>query len=344
MGTAVPKASVLITTYNHEKYIARALDSVLMQRTSHDCEIVVGEDCSTDGTRDILRDYQQRYPDRVRLLLREKNVGPFRNGSEALAACRGEYVAGLEGDDYWTSPDKLQKQVDFLDSHPGCALCFHNALIVYEDGSREPHPYRAQQKDFSTIHDLFLDNYIPTAAVMFRRQLLETLPPWIGSLKMADWPMHIICAQSGTAGYMDEIMSAYLVRSGSAWSTKDWRDHEPAIIGMFEALAENLDGRYAGTLHTILRWRNLALCEKYEYAGDPLNARKRAVRALAEHLQVVCSGGADAGKYLPDHMNGVKAARLVKKVLRLSLEPLLQPHPLLYRMCRMTARALGLNN
>ena len=105
------KVSIAMVTYNHEKFIAKALDSVLMQRTDFDYEIVIGEDCSSDNTRNIVIEYKRRYPDNIVLFLNEKNLGMYGNCSQVFQACQGEYIAVLEGDDYWTSPDKLQKQV-----------------------------------------------------------------------------------------------------------------------------------------------------------------------------------------------------------------------------------------
>lgn len=131
------KVSVLMLAYNHAQYIAQAVDSVLMQQVDFDYEIVIGEDCATDNTRDILIRYQQENPEKIRLLLPEKNLGMHDNLIQTFKACHGSsYIALLEGDDYWTSPDKLQKQVDFLDAHADYTLCFHNALILHQDGSR----------------------------------------------------------------------------------------------------------------------------------------------------------------------------------------------------------------
>ncbi len=114
-----PKLSVVFITYNHEPFIREALDSVFMQETDFEFEIVVGEDCSTDGTRDIIREYNDKYPGRMKLLFREKNLGcPTLNVYQTIMEAEGEYLAFLEGDDYWTDPKKLQKQVDFLESNP----------------------------------------------------------------------------------------------------------------------------------------------------------------------------------------------------------------------------------
>lgn len=130
-----PKLSVLFITYNHEPYLAQSLDAVLSQKTDFDFEVVVGEDCSTDNTRAILTEYQKRYPDKIRLLFREKNFGrPTQNVYETGMECKGDYIAFLEGDDYWTDDTKLQKQVDFLEHNPGYMGCTHTCEVVGKHG------------------------------------------------------------------------------------------------------------------------------------------------------------------------------------------------------------------
>ncbi len=125
------KLSVLFITYNHEPYLRRSLDGILMQECDFEYEIVVGEDCSTDNTRAILIEYKEKYPDKFVLLFREKNFGrPTMNVYDTGMHCRGEYLAFLEGDDYWTDTHKLQKQVDFLDSHADYMGCTHTCITV----------------------------------------------------------------------------------------------------------------------------------------------------------------------------------------------------------------------
>ena len=129
------KLSVIFITYNHEKYVEKALRSVCEQVTDFNYEVVVGEDCSTDSTRDILRKVAAEYPDKVRLLFREKNFGrPTLNVYNTTKECKGEYLAYLEGDDYWTDDHKLQKQVDFLDEHPEYIACTHGCMMIDENG------------------------------------------------------------------------------------------------------------------------------------------------------------------------------------------------------------------
>ena len=129
-----PKLSIAFITYNHEPYLKKALDGILRQKVDFEYEIVVGEDCSTDHTRDILMDYDEHYPGMFRLLFREKNLGrPTLNVYQTSMECRGEYIAYLEGDDYWTDENKLQKQVDFLDASPEYEACTHTCMLVGRD-------------------------------------------------------------------------------------------------------------------------------------------------------------------------------------------------------------------
>ncbi len=344
------KVSVAIVTYNHEKFIAKALDSVLMQKTNFDYELVIGEDCSTDRTRDILLDYQKRYPNKFRLLLHEENLGMHEHGARVLDACTGEYIAMLDGDDYWTSPEKLQKQVDFLDNHPECSICYHDALIVHEDGSREPMHYRPSQKAFSTVEDLFLDNFIPTGAVMFRSGLFGRVPDWVSTLKMGDWLIHILNALHGKIGYLDETMAVYVVHASGIWSSKSWQDHEPAMIRMFEALEKHLGHQYTWSLSRIVRFRCFYLSERCEKIGDLANARTYAMKALKQHLFILSEplrismrDDPKSVKSLPNYMHSVGRAVLFRSILRLYAVPFLRSNvPPLYKTLRAIARRLHL--
>ena len=131
-----PKLSVILITYNHEKYIEKALDAVLSQLTDFPFEIVIGDDCSPDDTKNIIREYRDKYPDIIRIVHREKNTGrPTLNVYETTMKCRGDYLAYLEGDDYWTDSDKLQKQMDFLNEHPEYIACTHSHKMIDDNGN-----------------------------------------------------------------------------------------------------------------------------------------------------------------------------------------------------------------
>jgi glycosyltransferase involved in cell wall biosynthesis len=269
-------------TYNHEQYITQAVASALAQQTTFDFEIVIGDDCSTDATRTILIGFQQRYPDRIRLLLRDSNIGMHHNLVQTLRACRGEYVALLEGDDYWTSPHKLQKQVAFLDSHLECAICFHSTIVWYEDGNREPwrHP-AGRQKPILSIEDLIDRSTMQTCSVMFRNRLIAEFPPWFFTLKMADWSLHILNAQHGHIGYIDQVMGVYRVHPSGAWSSQKptWALHE--TIRALNAMNRHLELKYDRRFQKALSMCYYKLACYADLEGDCKQARAYLLRSIA---------------------------------------------------------------
>src|SRR4029453_11849598 len=141
--------SVVVSTFNHGRFIAKALDRVLRQQVDFEGEIIVGDDASQDDTRDILRAYERANPDRIRLFLPPANLGGEGGGLflALMGEARGDFVAILDGDDEWTDPEKLRKQAAFLLRHPECLLSFHNAVVVYDDDKRPAHPLRADSDD-----------------------------------------------------------------------------------------------------------------------------------------------------------------------------------------------------
>lgn len=239
------KLSVMMITYNHEKFIAQALDSILMQEVDFGYEIVIGEDCSSDATRNILLAYRDKHPDKIRLLLPEKNLGMHRNFVQTYAACRGQYLALLEGDDYWTSPHKLRKQVAFLDAHPGSAICFHAAKAVDEATPGNSFLIRpCRENAFFTLEDLLRDNIIATCSVMFRGGLTKELPSWMFLLRQLDWPLHLLNAQHGSIGYLDEYMSVYRIHSGGVWNGESVSARIEHILTAYRAIDRHFAGRY----------------------------------------------------------------------------------------------------
>ncbi len=231
MASQHMKVSVALITYNHADYVAQAVQSVLDQQTDFDYEIVIGEDCSTDATPEILSRLRKLHANRIQVEFNQRNLGMVENFSRTLQRCQGEYLALLEGDDFWTSPMKLQRQADFLDGHPDCAVCFHKAEIVDETGGsaavfRTP----AFQKEITTIRDLIKGNYIHTCSVMYRRSGIQAVPEWFRGLKMVDWPFHLLHAERGNIGYLNEAMGAYRVHGGGVFSVRGLiRQHEAAL-------------------------------------------------------------------------------------------------------------------
>lgn len=218
--SVLPKVSVLVTTYKHEQFIGQALESALMQEANFPFEVVVGEDKSPDRTLEIVEQYRQRHPDKIRLIARERNLGSG-NFVETYGACRGEYVAILEGDDYWTSAEKLQVQADALDARPDWVLCFHAVQVVRDDG-REPHYlFPPGRRAVSTLDDLLKMNFVPTCSAMFRNRVVVKFPEWYAALALGDWPFFILLAQHGQLGYLDRVMATYRTHLGGIWASKE---------------------------------------------------------------------------------------------------------------------------
>lgn len=216
-------------TYNHEKFIRQALESVLMQKVNFPYEIIISEDCSTDSTRDIVINYHKKYPEKIRLILSPQNLHSNMIVARGIQAARGQYIALLDGDDYWTSVYKLQEQVDCLDNHDDCAICFHNTLVVYEDGSIVTHPFHLQKpnylisqgipKTISTLKDIVPGNFMQSCSVMFRTGLFCNFPDWYNSMfPITDWPLHVLNAEHGNIRYINKILGAYRVHAGGLWS------------------------------------------------------------------------------------------------------------------------------
>ena len=206
-------------TYNHEKYIAQAIESVLMQKTDFVWELVIGEDCSIDGTRKICLEYQSRHPDKITVLPAVENLGIRKNGIRTLRACRGRYIAFLEGDDFWTVSDKLQIQVDFLESNPDFVLCFTREDMIDEADSEDVRPRYREIKEISTIEDLCLEDYISSPTVLFRN--MENIKEqFFPDCETFDWVLWVFVAQYGKIKFIDKVTAVYRVHEGGVFSKK----------------------------------------------------------------------------------------------------------------------------
>jgi glycosyltransferase involved in cell wall biosynthesis len=212
------KVSVFFITYNHEKYVATALESIVTQKVNFDFELIIGEDCSTDKTRAICEDYAARYPHIIRLLPSDRNYGPMNNALRVFHECKGEYVAVCEGDDYWTDTNKLQRQVDFLDANPDYAMCFTGVEVRDEMGWNYPQDFYfpAHTKDTYTIEDLILSDKVitPTATLLFRNVLPDPFPEFFRHTFSGDLFLQMLAADKGKVKYLDTKMAVYRNHSG----------------------------------------------------------------------------------------------------------------------------------
>jgi glycosyltransferase involved in cell wall biosynthesis len=266
MSGAAPKVSVAMVTYRHELFIGEAIESVLRQRTNFDFELVIGDDCSPDRTGEIVREYAAKYPAQIRTRFPERNEGLTRNLSATIGMCRGQYVAWLEGDDFWISSEKLQRQADYLDANPDCAWCFTRAVVVDRAGQPidTPSPIRVIQSKY-TLADYLRRIFQPRACtVMFRHRLFPKFPEWFYEMPTGDMPLHVLNAEHGDIGFIDETMATYRIHPGGVWSAgispNDWNVETSeqrrrdvarlrAVLAVYKAVDAHLGSRY----HAIMR-------------------------------------------------------------------------------------------
>lgn len=204
--------SIFVMVYNHAEYLKECLDGMLSQKTDFNFEIVAGEDCSKDNSREILLNYQKLYPGKFKLLLHSDNIGACRNQHEILINSKGKYIAICEGDDYWTDPLKLQKQVDFLEKNEDYSLCFHKTKILKSNGeiiddfiTTVPENYQLR-KTLAEKH-----NYIHTPTVLFRNVLTqEDLDSEeFNRSPIGDYFLYMQITKYGKIGYLEDCMAVY---------------------------------------------------------------------------------------------------------------------------------------
>ncbi|MHA4737259.1 glycosyltransferase family 2 protein [Dyadobacter sp. MSC1_007] len=273
------KVSVCVPTYNHEQYIGQMLESALMQQTSFDFEIVIGDDASNDATPDIIRQYSDQRPEIIRAFLHSENQGPSEprefagrnNVLQLLKACRGEYVAMCEGDDYWTDPLKLQKQVDFLDKNPDFAVCHHNMEVIYEDGSPSHFFNSSDQKPVSTITDLLEDKwFMATASWMYRNHFLtEDFADWHAHAAAGDWAIMFQLAAKGKIGYLPDVMGVYRKHSAGLSNVHSQTNQKflQNRKEMFENVGKWLNNRHEVTVSETVK-KYTALLAGFEKIGS----------------------------------------------------------------------------
>jgi glycosyltransferase involved in cell wall biosynthesis len=234
--------SVCMITYNHEKYIRQAIEGIILQQTGFAFELVIGEDCSTDRTRAICEEYALKYPQRIRLLPSDKNYGMVTNLVRILEACTGKYVAICEGDDYWTDPLKLQKQVDFLEANPEYAICFHRVDELEKGEIKRSGLNKSEKEETYTIEDLARGNFISTPSVIFRNGLIREFPKWFTKSPVGDYVLHMLNARFGKIKYFSEPMAVYRRHGQGAWGLRKAEENSLSFIKVIDFLIPEFDG------------------------------------------------------------------------------------------------------
>lgn len=291
-----PLLSVRIVTYQHVDYIAQCLDNVLCQVTNFPFEIVIGEDASTDGTRAIVFDYADRYPEKIRVITADMNVGVKANGQRVRSACRGKYIALLEGDDYWTDPLKLQKQVDFLEANPDYSLCYHDfTMLDAITGATLPSPlsiYDKRDADEWTLKTC--DIWIQTLTICHRNVLNEMEPEHVHVLNGDNFWISML-GGFGKGKWLGDIIKpgVYRQHPGGIWTGLDEASRIAAQMHSYFWI-----GRYhlrKGNIDVAKRWKEkvISLAER----GIPV-PEETSVQTLEQIVSAPANEPAEPGQTL----------------------------------------------
>lgn len=270
------KVSVCCITYNQEKYITEAIDSFLMQKTNFPFEVIVGEDNSTDSTLNVLYKYKKQFPNIIKLITSDKNVGANANLIRVFRSAESNYIAVCEGDDYWIDEYKLQKQYDALDANHNVNICFTAANTINPKGEiGKTCDYGKELKIFSILDVLNGGGgFMPTASLMIRKKIINDLPNCYEKSPVGDYFLQISGALSGGAMYLPVLTCVYRLNSFGSWSTMKFKKTESKLIEeakLFEECLRFFEGKGISTVainNVIAKelyyiCNNLALGRKY---------------------------------------------------------------------------------
>lgn len=215
----IPLVSISCITYNHENYIRDAIEGFLMQKTTFPVEILIHDDASTDKTPEIIREYVQGFPDLIFPIFQKENQyskGINISATYQYTRAKGKYYGGAEGDDYWTDPNKLQKQVDFLEMNPDYSLCFHDVLVKWEENKYPAYSFcKGLTKSVFQTEDIIKEYFIHTSSMVFYKDKLLPIPEWFCNIYNRDYGIQLLLANKGKIGYIPCLMGVYRRSSNS---------------------------------------------------------------------------------------------------------------------------------
>ncbi len=233
----IPKVSVCMVTYNQEEFISEAIHGVSIQNTDFEYGLIIGDDCSTDTTRDVISEFQARVPGLIKLRVSDRNIGVISNYAETLANCVGEYIALCDGDDYWTDPFKLKKQVEFLEKNKEYTLCAHETFINI-DGKLIDFDCESTS-DLDLTFDMFLTgNRLGRncCSVVFRRSLCKHILALLPFFPYLDWLTYLVCSANGKIMLLNERMAVYRIHEKGVWSGLSQADRQTGLKSMLVAI------------------------------------------------------------------------------------------------------------
>jgi glycosyltransferase involved in cell wall biosynthesis len=303
----LPIITVVIPTFNHARWIEAAIASVLMQRTRAPVEILVTEDASTDGTRDLVERLAAQHPNRIRLLLSERNLRSNEVVARGLRVAQGRYVCMLDGDDYWTDPTKLQRQQDFLNVHPECSAVFLNAFVIEGDQVTNRRWTRGDLPARLGEREIWEGNPFATCTGMLRLDCVRDVPKWYADFfPITDWPLYVLCARHGSLAFLDEVCGGYRLHRDGLFSSLAEVEKRDSVEAFYRRMLRVLDPARAecakrGYSRYFFDWARAHLA-----AGDMPAARDCFRRSLR---------GGGIGSSVPVH----SAVRLGLSLLRQSM-------------------------
>lgn len=247
MNTTDVIVSICCITYNHEHYITEALDGFLMQKVNFKYEIIIGDDCSTDHTRKIVEEYIQKYPNIVRLVKQAPNVGAIKNQIKTLNEAKGKYIALCDGDDYWTDSSKLQRQVDFMESHKDCAICSHYTQVINEEGALVYENLSPVALEF-TYGDVLLGKREETrvcSMLIKNNYLIKQISRqhWLYHTYGTDtfFKLYTVAHSHGKIYVLPEVMAVYRLHKNGVWSLIDAKVRKSRMVSDFNILINNFN-------------------------------------------------------------------------------------------------------
>lgn len=289
-----PRISVFVITYNHERFIAEALNGIVMQRLDCSMELIIGEDCSTDGTYAVCQEFAEKYPSLIRLLPSERNLKMMGNFYRTLRECKGEFIAFCEGDDYWSDPYKLQKQLKMMEATPQVVFTFHGCR-TFDESTRTFGTYYK--------HTGFREGIIEKGAlfekgggafgspsIMFRRSIL-TYPDWFMEAPTGDFPLLLLAIVAGEIGYLEEEMCVVRLNTGVSWSEsfrsfeayEEYFVKEDAYIRRFNESSHYKFNRMIGEFNQLRVYRLILQFYKFDKS---LSSRLRFLFDRADRLDL----------------------------------------------------------
>lgn len=293
------KVSVMCMAYNHADYIRDALEGFVSQKTNFAFEVIIHDDASTDGTADIIREYEEKYPEIIKPIYQTENQyskGVDIDHTLMFPLTRGKYLAFCEGDDCWVDEHKLQKQFDFLESHPECNICTHRAVFAdHGNGSCRVLPKQAMSRYYSTEELIILGGlFFATASVFARREVYGCMPECFSNKLFGDWQITIYGSIGGGCYCLQDVMAIYNNKRPGSYTEKNNKDRElrnqinEEAVRMLERIDEHYGFRYHEAIESRIRNYRYRIC-KYQGKTEELQreeyAEFRAVDRAAKMIR-----------------------------------------------------------